>query len=62
MNKPDPAGSTPEARERQAVAELLGRILARYWLRQAGSEPHPVATSGPGQQPLATAPVARPVE
>lgn len=32
MKKPDPAGSSPEARDRQAVAELLGRILAAYWL------------------------------
>lgn len=51
MNKPDPPGSTPEARERQAVAELLGRILAAHWLRC----PRP-----PAAAPLVPAPPRKP--
>lgn len=32
MSTPNPTDSFPDARERHAVAELLGRILAAYWL------------------------------
>lgn len=41
MSTPDPTGSSPEMRERRAVAELLGRILAAYWLanRSPANEP-----------------------
>lgn len=32
MGTPDPTDSSPDPRERHAVAELLGRVLAAYWL------------------------------
>ena len=48
MNKPDLAGSTPEARQRQAAAELLGRILAAHWLRR----PRPTTEAPPVSERL----------
>lgn len=63
MSKPDPAGSSPEASERQAVAELLGRILADHWLRRRDGTGRRLGADGePDARRPTTARRARPVE
>jgi hypothetical protein len=41
MNETEPPLSTQTDRERQAIAELLGRILAAYWLSHRRPLPDP---------------------
>lgn len=53
MNPPDPTGAPADARH--AVAELLGRILAAYWLAHRRSECEPPTRANSAHPPL-TAP------
>ncbi len=52
MNHPEPARRPPDPGTRERVAELLGRILARYWLGSqragAGLRPDPGRPPKPG--------------
>lgn len=54
MNKSDPTVSHLEARERRAVAELLGRILAAYWLDNRRSTDGPTTAPASPETPLTT--------
>jgi hypothetical protein len=54
MNEPDPVGSSPEARERRAAAELLGRILAAYWLANRPPANEPPTGPAPAEPTLTT--------
>lgn len=53
MNTTDLTRSPPTDQERQDIAELLGRILAAYWLNRQRSVANPPAerTEAPGEKP-----------
>jgi len=50
MNTPDPTGAPADARH--AVAELLGRILAAYWMAHRRSECVPPSRANSAHPPL----------
>ena len=58
MNEPNPVDPSPEARERRAAAELLGRILAAYWLANRPPANEPLTGPAP-TEPTLTTPTTR---
>lgn len=56
MSAPDPTDSFADARERHIVAELLGRILATYWLARRQPTIQMPARPASAEPPLTTPP------